>query len=62
MNNQSVAMTLSIIGILLFIAPSFDVIPNKYGEFFGIAFMLFAGAAWGGFYSKNKKSKSESGD
>ena len=44
-----VAMTLSVIGILLFIAGNRDILPKKYASFGGIVFLMLAGLVWAVF-------------
>jgi|GEM_PF-4264581 len=40
---RTVARILPIVGILLFIAPSFDILPRNIGNFLGIAAFILTG-------------------
>ena len=44
-----VAMTLSVIGKLLFIAGNRDILPKKYASFGGFACLMLAGLVWAVF-------------
>lgn len=44
---RAVSTVLSVVGILLFIAPSFSLIPRNLGSFLGIAAFLIAGVLYG---------------
>ncbi len=43
---RTVSTILSLVGILMFIAPSFDIVPRNIGNFTGIALLLISGTLY----------------
>ncbi len=46
MKKQIVAIGLSAVGILFFLTIPFNILPENYGTFGGVAFIFLAGLAW----------------
>ncbi len=43
---RTVSTILSLVGILMFIAPSFDIVPRNIGNFTGTALLLISGTLY----------------
>lgn len=46
MNRITIAMLISFVGTLCFLAIAFDILPRNYGTFIGIACYMAAGLVW----------------
>lgn len=54
MSKQNIAIGLSAIGILLFLAVPFDILSGSVGTFGGVVCLFLAGLTWG-FWPENKE-------
>jgi hypothetical protein len=46
MDRRNLAMILSFIGVLCFLAMAFGVVPSNYALFAGVAFFMASGLVW----------------
>ena len=53
MNKQTVAASLSAIGIIFILAMAFNILPTNIGSFLATVFFVLSGMAWA-FWPKNK--------